>query len=71
MTEKVQTCRLGTILASVQGKEAELLQGAVADREKWSAYRLAFQLKKAQHSVGATTIKIHRRQECGCYLNDN
>lgn len=62
-------CKLGLILeASKEDTRGhKLLVKAIADPETWPADSLSLAIKKTDYSVGSTTIKAHRRQECGCF----
>ena len=66
-------CKLAQILADANEAEAEVLQRAIVqtvnDNEDylWSADKLAIQINKTRFSVGSTTIKEHRRNECVCF----
>ncbi len=64
-------CKVGEILALVDSDENEALIRALNEREGngfvWSAKNLSHAIGKTQYSVGATTIKEHRRKVCGCY----
>lgn len=66
-TKSHSLCKLGKILETVPDDVKEVLLAAVNSSD-WSADELAFQMKKTQHPVGSTVIKMHRRERCGCYL---
>lgn len=64
-------CKLGNILANATDAEKKVLQKAIADNDTWSAQQLATAINLTDYSVGATTIKDHRRRECGCFRDND
>ena len=68
-------CKIGEILADTtknSPEESQALTKALNARTQdgkfvWSAKELSNRIKKTRFSVGATTIKEHRREDCGCF----
>lgn len=66
-------CKIGQIFDVVSDREKSALSNALTDRLEsgkfsWSAKALANQVtNKTKFSFGATTVKEHRRQACGCF----
>lgn len=67
-------CKVGEILDTADDDERTAL--IMALREKtghnyvWSARELSKAVKRTRFSVGATTIKEHRRGTCACFNED-
>lgn len=59
-------CKLGEILIAATEEESAALSLAIID-VRWPAKSLANAVNKTRFSVGATTVKEHRRQSCGCF----
>lgn len=62
-------CKLGSVLENPDVPEIHrtLLGLVLRNREDWPARRISTALGKTEYPVGVTTIKEHRRGECGCY----
>jgi hypothetical protein len=62
-------CKVGNILAAedITKLERKALLVALDDTELWPAKDLSKAVNKTRFSVGATTIKEHRRESCGCF----
>lgn len=67
-THTAEPCRVGQILAAVTEAQRKLIEDRLVNSSEWSADKLAFGMKKTSYHVGATTIKLHRRKMCGCFL---
>lgn len=60
-------CRLGALIDSgLTEADRETLLGALADRVGYPAAAIARALRDEGHTVGLTTVKLHRAQECTC-----
>jgi hypothetical protein len=62
-------CKVGSILDDKTTTKAErkALSEALANSELWPAKDLANAVNNTRFSVGATTVKEHRRESCGCF----
>jgi hypothetical protein len=58
-------CKFGKLLNTVTPEQKLLL---VESARKLSADSLAARLRKTEYPIGATTIKLHSRGECGCFV---
>lgn len=67
------TCKIGTFLYCLDSQERSALTAALADRDEWSAKRIARAITSTDEggakdfTVGATTVKEHRNKVCACY----
>ena len=60
------TCRIRTLMAGLDAKDAKILEAAVADPISWPANTLARALKERGLQVGQESIRRHRDNTCSC-----
>lgn len=63
-------CKVGIILdksSDATKAERRAFHDALSNQDDWPAKDLANAVSNTRFQVGATTIKEHRRQSCGCF----
>lgn len=68
---KRDSCRVRTILESLEKKDQEILNNALADEITWKAKTLSDSLKQRGLQIVDTGISRHRRQLCSCFRSNN
>ena len=59
------SCKVRTILESLDAKDQEILLNAVAN-ESWTSNALARELTSRGLIISDKPIMVHRRKECSC-----
>jgi hypothetical protein len=62
---KIPTCKVRTILNSLDAKDKEILVNAIAN-EQWTPPALARELTARGIPTSEKPILLHRRKECSC-----
>lgn len=65
-TQKELSCKVRTILLQLDAKDAELLEGYLADTDTWPANTLSKALKTRDVHVSPNTLLKHRVGSCSC-----
>lgn len=60
-------CKVELLRAELEPSDYEILQTALADRDKWGAKTLQKALRKRGVMLADTTITKHRQQLCACF----
>lgn len=63
---KAFSCKVGTVLESLEPQDFEILSKALQDEGTWPAWTLSQALKSRGLQVGDTPIRNHRRGSCRC-----
>jgi hypothetical protein len=63
---KELSCKVRTILAQLETADATLLEGYLADIDRWPSSQLAKALKTRDVNVSANTLQKHRLGGCSC-----
>ena len=64
---KAVYCKIDQILQTLGDSDKLVLEGALADRDRWGAKTLQNALRERGLSVADTTISKHRNKTCACY----
>ncbi len=59
-------CKVAFVVESLDKKDAEILLGAIADKDKWSALALSTALMQRGLKLSDSTIQRHRNEQCQC-----
>jgi hypothetical protein len=59
-------CKFSNILDSLSDSDREILEGALAEKHKWSTHALYIALRQKGIDVGYQTIYRHRKNTCAC-----
>jgi hypothetical protein len=62
---KKQSCKVRTVLESLDGKDKEILIQALADSQ-WTAGALARELTKRGIPISEKPVMAHKRKGCSC-----
>lgn len=65
-SQRQYPCNYAELLKSLEPKDQEILEAAMADEKTWSAYGLHAALKKRGIRLNDKAIAKHRAKECSC-----
>ena len=60
-------CKIAQISETLSEADLEILNSALADKNRWGAKTLMKALRDRGLSVADTTIAKHRNNQCACY----
>jgi hypothetical protein len=63
---RLKTCKIAVILATLEPKDQRILVSALADTDKWANLSLSRALKSKGLDLSDNTIAKHRRGDCRC-----
>ena len=64
--KKVPSCKVRTILTSLEPKDQEILKNALAD-ESWPHSTLTHELNKRGLKISEQPVRTHRLGRCSCH----
>jgi hypothetical protein len=62
---KIRTCKVRTMIESLEAKDAQLLKEAIANKG-WTHVGLAQELTKRGLSISDQSLRVHRIGRCTC-----
>ncbi len=65
------SCRVRSVIDSLEGKDREILIDALADTETWGALPLATALQNRGVDLKQEVIRRHRMNVCSCSRTSN
>lgn len=60
-------CKIAQTLETLDKKDQDILNQALADKDKWSDKGLSTALRQRGLSIADTTISKHRKLICACF----
>lgn len=60
-------CKVAQTLETLEKKDQDILNQALADKEKWSDKGLSNALRERGVSLADTTLSKHRKLICACF----
>lgn len=65
-TTSANVCKVATIIQELEPNDRQILEAALADRERWTTNALYKGLKELGVHVGQTQLYRHRDNICKC-----
>ena len=62
-------CKVRSILETLEPADAEILEAAVMDYQKWKVKTLTDELRKLGLNISEKPIATHRAKDCSCWKN--
>lgn len=62
-----RSCKVRTLLESLEPADQEILEAALKDYQKWQVRTLANSLKELGFNISDRPIANHRAKECSCW----
>jgi len=60
-------CKMGRLYDSLEEKDQDILEKALASIQTWSSKALARELTNRGLSITEGPLALHRTKSCGCY----
>ena len=64
---KVKSCKVRTLLESLEPADREILEAALNDYQRWQVRSLANSLRELGIMISDKPIANHRSKECSCW----